>query len=102
LAINNLRDRAQDELVGKRTLAVRLGDKGARNYYIVLLISAHLFALLTFKPAAALTLFAAPISLSLARAISGGVSGANLIPYLAKTGKLQLVFSALFALGLAI
>jgi 1,4-dihydroxy-2-naphthoate octaprenyltransferase len=102
LAINNLRDRAQDELVGKKTLAVRLGNKGARDYYIALLISAHLFALLTFKPTALLTLLAAPLSWSLARGISGGVSGAQLIPYLAKTGKLQLVFSALFALGLAI
>ena len=102
LAINNLRDRAQDELVGKKTLAVRLGDKGARRLYIALLISSHLFALLTFKPATALTLLAAPLSWSLARGVSSGASGAQLIPYLAKTGKLQLVFAALFALGLAI
>jgi 1,4-dihydroxy-2-naphthoate polyprenyltransferase len=32
LAINNLRDRAADELVGKRTLAVRLGDSSARKH----------------------------------------------------------------------
>lgn len=102
LAINNLRDRAQDETVGKKTLAVRLGDKGARRLYIALLVSAHLFALLTFKPAALLTLLALPSSLSLARGVSGGATGAALIPYLAKTGKLQLAFAALFALGLVI
>jgi 1,4-dihydroxy-2-naphthoate octaprenyltransferase len=102
LAINNLRDRAQDETVGKKTLAVRLGDKGARRLYIALLVSAHLFALLTFKPAALLTLLALPLSLSLARGVSGGATGAALIPYLAKTGKLQLAFAALFALGLVI
>jgi 1,4-dihydroxy-2-naphthoate octaprenyltransferase len=102
LAINNLRDRAQDEVVGKKTLAVRLGDRGARRLYIALLISAHLFALLTFIPAVLLTLLAAPLTWSLARGVSGGASGAHLIPYLAKTGKLQLAFAALFALGLVI
>ncbi len=102
LAINNLRDRAQDEVVGKKTLAVRLGDKGARRLYIALLVSAHLFALLTFRPAAALTLLAAPLTWKLARGVASGVSGADLIPYLARTGKFQLVFALLFALGLVI
>jgi len=102
LAINNLRDRTQDEIVGKKTLAVRLGDKGARGYYVALLISAHIFALLTFSPAVLLTLLAAPLTWNLARGITSGVDGADLIPYLAKTGKLQLAFSALFALGLVI
>jgi 1,4-dihydroxy-2-naphthoate octaprenyltransferase len=101
LAINNLRDRAQDQLVGKKTLAVRLGDSGARTLYIALLISAHLFALLTFQPAVALTLIAAPLTWKLSRGVASGVSGADLIPFLARTGKLQLVFALLFALGLA-
>jgi 1,4-dihydroxy-2-naphthoate octaprenyltransferase len=100
LAINNLRDRAQDELVNKKTLAVRLGDKGARRLYNSLLASAHLFALLTFKPAAALTLLAAPMTWKLARGVASGISGADLIPFLARTGKLQLVFALLYALGL--
>ena len=102
LAINNLRDRTEDELVGKRTMAVRLGDKGARALYISLLISAHLFALLTFEPFALLTLLALPLSASLARSVSAGTSGAALIPLLAKTGKLQMLFAALFALGLVL
>ena len=100
LAINNLRDRAQDQIVGKKTLAVRLGDSGARKLYIALLISAHLFALLTLQPAVLLTLLAAPLTWKLTRGVASGVSGAELIPYLAKTGKLQLVFAILFALGL--
>ena len=102
LAINNLRDRAQDQIVGKKTLAVRLGDSGARKLYIALLISAHLFALLTFKPVVLLTLLAAPLTWKLAHGVASGVSGAELIPVLAKTGKLQLVFAILFALGLII
>lgn len=100
LAINNLRDRAQDQIVGKKTLAVRLGERGARKLYIALLISAHLFALLTLQPAVLLTLLAAPLTWKLTRGVVSGVSGAELIPYLAKTGKLQLVFAILFALGL--
>jgi 1,4-dihydroxy-2-naphthoate octaprenyltransferase len=102
LAINNLRDREQDQLVGKRTLAVRLGDKGARRLYIVLLISSHLFALSTFKLGVALTLLAAPLTWKLARGVASGVSGSDLIPLLARTGKLQLAFAALFALGLSL
>jgi 1,4-dihydroxy-2-naphthoate octaprenyltransferase len=102
LAINNLRDRAQDQIVGKKTLAVRLGDRGARRLYIALLTSAHIFALLTFEPAALLTLLATPLTWNLARGVWRGASGGDLIPYLAKTGKLQLVFAILFALGLAI
>lgn len=100
LAINNLRDRAQDQIVGKKTLAVRLGERWARKLYIALLISAHLFALLTLQPAVLLTLLAAPLTWRLARGVASGVSGAELIPYLAKTGKLQMVFAILFALGL--
>jgi 1,4-dihydroxy-2-naphthoate octaprenyltransferase len=100
LAINNLRDRAQDQIVGKKTLAVRLGERGARKLYIALLISAHLFALLTLQPAVLLTLLAAPLTWKLARGVASGVSGAELIPYLATTGKLQMVFAILFALGL--
>jgi 1,4-dihydroxy-2-naphthoate octaprenyltransferase len=100
LAINNLRDRAQDQIVGKKTLAVRLGERGARKLYMALLISAHLFALLTLQPAVLLTLLAAPLTWKLTRGVASGVSGAELIPYLAKTGKLQLVFAILFALGL--
>ena len=102
LAINNLRDRAQDQIVGKKTLAVRLGDSGARKLYIALLISAHLFALLTLQPAVLLTLLVAPLTWKLARGVVSGVSGSELIPYLAKTGKLQLIFAILFALGLII
>ncbi|MER3390815.1 MAG: 1,4-dihydroxy-2-naphthoate polyprenyltransferase [Microcella sp.] len=41
LLVNNIRDREQDALVGKRTLAVRLGDLPARILFSVLLVSAY-------------------------------------------------------------
>lgn len=100
LAINNLRDREQDQLVGKRTLAVRLGDKGARRLYVALLITSHLFALMTFQFGTLITLLVAPLSWNLIRYVLAGATGAELVPLLARTGQLQLLFSALFALGL--
>lgn len=38
LVANNLRDRAGDEVAGKRTLAVRLGDRGTRLFYVALVV----------------------------------------------------------------
>ena len=102
LAVNNLRDRAQDELVGKRTLAVRLGDAKARKGFVVLLVIAHLSALATFVPWSILTLAVLPLTISISRVVMSGVSGAELIPLLGRTGKLQMFFGALFAIALAI
>jgi len=102
LAVNNLRDRAQDELVGKRTLAVRLGDTKARKGFVVLLVIAHLSALTTLVPWSLLTVAVFPLTISISRAVMSGASGADLIPLLGKTGKLQMFFGVLFALALAI
>ncbi len=102
LAVNNIRDRAQDELVGKNTLAVRLGDKRARLGFVFLLVLAHLAALATLLPWALLTLAALPLTFSISRSVMAGTSGPALIPLLGKTGKLQMIFATLFAIGLAI
>jgi 1,4-dihydroxy-2-naphthoate octaprenyltransferase len=102
LAVNNIRDRAQDELVGKQTLAVRLGDVTARRVYVSLLVIAHLAAIATLIPTALLTLLAVPMSYSISKSVLSGISGKDLIPTLGRTGKLQLVFAILFALGIAI
>jgi 1,4-dihydroxy-2-naphthoate polyprenyltransferase len=100
LAINNLRDRAADELVGKRTLAVRLGDSSARRAFITLLITAHLSVLFLLQPWTLLTLLLLPMTFSLINAIRAGAQGAQLIPLLGKTGTLQLRFAILLSLGL--
>ena len=102
LAINNIRDRAQDLQVSKRTLAVRLGDKNSRRFFILLLASAYLFAALTLKPWALITLITTPIAIAISRSVLSGATGKDLIPLLAKTGQLQLLFAATFALGLAL
>ena len=102
LAVNNIRDRAQDELVGKRTLAVRIGDSKARKAFVALLAIAHLSALATLIPQALLTLIVLPLTLSISRSVISGATGSALIPLLGKTGKLQMFFGALFAIALGI
>jgi len=102
LEVNNIRDRAQDELVGKRTLAVRLGDRKARFLFVSLLVLAHMAAVATLNPTAMLTLLVAPMSFSISKLVLSGASGKELIPALGRTGKLQLIFAILFALALAI
>ncbi|MEK6648729.1 MAG: 1,4-dihydroxy-2-naphthoate polyprenyltransferase [Actinomycetota bacterium] len=100
LAINNIRDRAKDVIVGKHTLAVRLGDRGSRNFFFALLLTAHATVLLTLTPWALLTLGLLPLTLRLGRLVRNGADGLALIPLLAKTGQLQLLFAALLAIAL--
>ena len=102
LSINNLRDRPKDELVGKLTVAVRIGDRNARRMYVALLILAHFAAIATLIPTTLITLLALPLSISISRQVLSGISGKELIPVLGKTGKLQMVFAILFAIGLGI
>lgn len=99
LVINNIRDREKDQAVGKRTLAVRLGDRGSRNFFVGLLLLAHLSSLL-ITPWAMLTLVLTPLTFQLARSVKSQIHGIALIPMLAKTGQLQLLFAGLLALAL--
>lgn len=102
LAINNLRDRAQDELVGKRTLAVRLGDSRARKLFIALLLFAHVSALAIPEKNTLFTLVLLPQTLIIAKKVRGGANGAALIPLLGKTGQLQLWFAVALSLALVL
>lgn len=102
LAINNLRDRAQDELVGKRTLAVRLGDAGARKLFISLLVLAHVAAISIPSENTLITLALLPQTVIISNKVRKGASGTALIPLLGKTGQLQLWFALALSLALAI
>jgi 1,4-dihydroxy-2-naphthoate octaprenyltransferase len=100
LAINNIRDRALDAPAGKKTLAVRLGDRNARYLFAVLISLGYLATLALLEPWVLITLLSAPMAIALSRGVLGDVQGRELIPYLAKTGKLQLQFSILLSLAL--
>jgi 1,4-dihydroxy-2-naphthoate octaprenyltransferase len=102
LVINNLRDRAQDELVGKRTMAVRLGDAGARKLFIALLLVAHMSALAVPGQNTLVTLALIPLTLIIANKVRAGATGPALIPLLGKTGQLQLWFGVVFSIALAL
>jgi 1,4-dihydroxy-2-naphthoate octaprenyltransferase len=104
LAINNLRDRPKDALVGKRTVAVRLGDIRARALFISLLALAHATSLLAIviSPWAIATLLLVPISWRIARRIIGGAQGVDLIPLLGQTGRLHMLLSTTLAISLLI
>ena len=65
-------------------------------------MSAYLFAGLTFRPWALLALVTLPIAIGISRSVVSGITGKDLIPLLAKTGQLQLLFALTFALGLAL
>lgn len=105
LVVNNLRDRHTDAGAGKRTLAVRFGGGAARAEYAVLLAAAYAIpVLLVVRGAGTFTLLpllsvplAAPLLLRVARE-----EGPALNPALGGTGRLELVFSVLFAAGLVL
>jgi len=106
LVVNNLRDIPGDTVAGKRTLAVRIGDMSTRWLYTGLLVATFvavpLVAGLGDRPAGALALVAVVLAQRPVTAVLGGAQGPALIPVLGATGRVQLVFGLLFALGLAI
>ena len=104
LAINNLRDLPQDKLVGKRTMAVRIGEKNTRVFFMLLLVTAQLTALVAagINPLALITLICAPITYRVVKQVLNGAVGSDLIEVLSKTAKLQLLMAILLAAALAI
>ena len=102
LVINNIRDRAKDEVVGKLTLAVRLGDKRSRIIYTVLVIAPYLLTAGFGTPWTLLTLLTLPMTISILKALRSGIQGVDLIALLGKTGKLQMLFSLALSLALII
>jgi 1,4-dihydroxy-2-naphthoate octaprenyltransferase len=104
LVVNNLRDIPTDARAGKRTLAVRLGDGATRALFVALVIGA--FAMIPVlalrRPWALVAFLSFAAAVRPLRRIAAGASGGNLIPVLGDTGRLQLAFGALLAIGLAV
>jgi 1,4-dihydroxy-2-naphthoate octaprenyltransferase len=104
LVTNNLRDIPGDRVVGKQTLAVRLGDARTRELYVAMLVAAFVLVLpiAVVRPAALLALAAAVLAMPPIRAVRGGAAGPALIPVLMATGQVQLLFGLLLAAGLVL
>jgi 1,4-dihydroxy-2-naphthoate octaprenyltransferase len=104
LMANNIRDIPTDAVVGKRTLAVRLGDRRARRAYVAMIwLPLVLGALCAFaNPWAVIVLLLVPAATLLSIPVLAGARGRLLVPVLAATGLYELGFGALLALGLAI
>lgn len=102
LVVNNLRDIATDARAGKRTVAVRLGERATRIEYLGFLALAFLVVPALGVEGGApifVCLAALPLAAREARALWQR-SGAALNASLAGTARLHLVFGLLLALGL--
>jgi 1,4-dihydroxy-2-naphthoate octaprenyltransferase len=101
LAVNNLRDRPRDALSAKHTLAVRLGDEGARRLYVGLVSTALICPVLIAiaRPRALVALAAAPLAVRPMRRVLAGAQGPAVVAALGETARLQLVFAGALALG---
>ncbi len=104
LVINNLRDIPTDREVGKRTLAVRLGDERTRWFYVSLIVLAFVLVIVAAvdRTPVVLALFATPLAVAPVRRVLSGAQGPALIGVLGATGRLQLAFGALATIGLVL
>jgi 1,4-dihydroxy-2-naphthoate polyprenyltransferase len=104
LVVNNLRDVHGDAAVGKRTLAVLLGESRTRVAYTGLLVVAFgvVVAIGVARPWALLGLLAAPLAVPPVRTVLGGGRGPVLIGALKGTGQLTLATGVLLGVGLAL
>jgi 1,4-dihydroxy-2-naphthoate polyprenyltransferase len=104
LVANNLRDIPTDEIVGKRTLAVILGDRDTRRLYAALVLLPFLLTALAGLRSwpMLLGLVALPAAVLPARKVLGGADGRALSRVLGQTGLLLLSWSVLTGVGLAL
>jgi len=104
LVVNNLRDVEGDAAVGKRTLAVLIGDRRTRLLFTGLFVLAFavVAAVGVLRPWALLGLLAAPLAVPPAGTALGGGRGPALIGALQGTGLVTLATGVLLGLGLAL
>ncbi len=105
LVVNNLRDIETDARAGKRTLAVRIGDRATRIYYLALVAVAYLVPPYLWLRGlsgawAMLPWLSLPLAIRLAARL-WREHGLPLNGCLVRTARLEVVFGLLFALGLA-
>lgn len=104
LVTNNLRDIPTDAKVGKKTLAVRLGDARTRALYVVLVTGGVLVGMAGAwsRPALLSAIVVLPLTLGPVKVVRAGATGPKLIAVLGATGKVQMAFGAVVTLALLI
>jgi 1,4-dihydroxy-2-naphthoate octaprenyltransferase len=104
LVVNNLRDIPTDAVAGKRTLAVRVGAARTRTMYTVCAVAPLVLVipLAVVRPGALLALLATVFAIGPVRRVRRGDEGRALVAVLMETGRLQLVYGVLLAIGLAL
>lgn len=104
LVVNNLRDIRNDEISGKRTLAVRLGEARTRLLYeaCLLAVFAGVAGVAVYRPAAAIAFAALPLAILPFEKVRRGAVGPELIDALALTSRLGIVAGVLLAVGIAL
>jgi 1,4-dihydroxy-2-naphthoate polyprenyltransferase len=104
LVINNLRDIPTDKVSGKRTLAVRLGDRTTRGLFVAIIAVAAMCNLISglARPLSFVALIGFVFARAPIKEVRAGAMGQRLIPVLAMTARLQLIVGLLLAAGLAL
>ncbi len=103
LLVNNIRDVETDAAVGKRTLAVRLGDARSRRLFVAVLAGgfvAVVAAAVAAGPWALLGLTAAPLAVRPVRIVAGGGGTAGLVEALGRTSLVEVAVAVLLGAGL--
>lgn len=102
LVVNNLRDIPGDTAAGKHTLAVRVGPPVTRHLYTACLLLPFACAAgaAAIRLGALMALVALPVALPPIRRVRDGADGRDLIPVLGDTGRTQLAFGLLLAIGI--
>ena len=103
LVVNNLRDIPGDTEVGKRTLAVKMGDARTRQFFAVLVVLATasiVWVGVITHPVAMAGLVGVIATRPALNDIAKGLKGKSLIPVLGAVGRAQLILAVTFTAGI--
>lgn len=101
LIVNNLRDLNTDKAANKQTLAVKLGDRKTRLFYLISVIGAIMISmtLALAAPLAALSGLLILVAMQPIRDVVAGASGKDLIQTLQQTNRLLIWLGIVLAIS---